>query len=284
MKKKGEYLVSVIVPAYNSGKYISKCLDSILSQTYGNIEVIVVYSPSNDNTLEKIMEYYGRITLIKSPIRLVPSKARNIGIQQARGYYLAFCDADDYWSPDKIEVQLKAHLKDPEIGLTYTDLVKVSDDGHLIRKSKTPEWDSKRKLFLKQRVGISISSAMITRSSLEAAGLFDEDPRFYGVEDFDLYIRLSQLTKFRRIRGYYTFYRISTGGITSNKLWRVIARGNVYKKHHMTKLYLENFLMVTFDFFVYVKEEFVMERLRTSTSLSFKERLKRILHPAPYTS
>lgn len=254
VKRSGACSVSTIVPAYNAGEYISRCLNSILEQTSDNIEIIVVYSPSHDDTLKKIMEYREEITLVKSRIRLIPSKARNVGRHKSHGDYIAFCDADDYWAANKIEAQLQVHLADSSVGLTYTDRVIVSADKLSFKKVKSLDWDFRS--FLKIRF-IAASSVMIRRDILEEAGLFDENLKFYGVEDFDLLIRLSQLTNFRRIPGYYTYYQVHEDSISSNQLWRIIARGKVYKKHSMTQLYLRNWLK-------YMKV-LTLRRLRMST-------------------
>lgn len=239
MRRSDVCLVSTIVPAYNAGEYISRCIDSILEQTWDNVEIIVVYSPSNDDTLKRIMEYQERITLIESNIRLIPSKARNIGFHKSHGDYIALCDADDYWAADKIKAQLQVHLGDSSVGVTYTDRVMVSADELSFGKVKSSDWDFRR--FLKMRF-IPTSSLMIRRDILGEAGLFDENPKFYGVEDFDLLVRLSQLTSFRRVPGCYTFYQVHESSISSDRLWRIRARGNVYKKHGMPQHYLKNWL------------------------------------------
>lgn len=100
-------LVSVIIPLHNKGQYLTECLDSVLNQTYDNIEIIVVENCSTDNSMEIATGYLNQgIQLLTSNIPSA-SKARNVGINAAKGYYLQFLDADDTLPLDKIEKQVK---------------------------------------------------------------------------------------------------------------------------------------------------------------------------------
>jgi glycosyltransferase involved in cell wall biosynthesis len=99
-----EPVVSVIIPTYNSGKYIEQCLESVLAQTYQNWEVWIVYSPSTDDTFSKMYWY---LHYPNVHIKIVPKSncatARNAGIEQAQGKYIAMLDADDWWEKDKLK-------------------------------------------------------------------------------------------------------------------------------------------------------------------------------------
>ena len=102
-------MVSIIIPAYNAEKYIEQCIDSIISQTYKNIEVIIVNDGSTDNTLaicEKYAKEDKRIKIVKKKNEGV-SKARNDGIKIATGKYIMFIDSDDYIDDDYIEIMHK---------------------------------------------------------------------------------------------------------------------------------------------------------------------------------
>lgn len=103
-------LVTVVIPAYNAGKYLEQCLNSVLSQTYQNWEVWVVYSPSEDDTFSKLFWY---LQYRNIHVRIVPktncATARNAGVEWARGKYIAFLDADDWWDRNKLEV-IVGHL------------------------------------------------------------------------------------------------------------------------------------------------------------------------------
>ncbi|SFE18884.1 glycosyltransferase family 2 protein [Peptostreptococcus sp. D1] len=107
-------LVSVIVPVYNAERYIRETLDSIIGQTYKNIEVICVDDMSNDSSREIIKEYESKYSNIKSILlseNAGVANARNVGIENARGRYIAFLDSDDLWLQDKIDKQIDFMIK-----------------------------------------------------------------------------------------------------------------------------------------------------------------------------
>jgi len=104
-----QILVSVIIPAYNAGKYIEKAVQSVLKQTYSNIEIIVVNDGSTDNTLDVLSQFSG-VKIISTPNKGV-SHARNVGIEASIGEYISFLDADDELEYDAIDVLLKSVLK-----------------------------------------------------------------------------------------------------------------------------------------------------------------------------
>lgn len=105
-------LVTVVVPAYNSEKYIKKALDSVFRQDV-ELEVVVINDASSDGTLKKIEEYKQRdnFTLLQNKKNLGVAASRNLGVEKARGDYIAFLDADDWWSPKKLSKQLAAMEK-----------------------------------------------------------------------------------------------------------------------------------------------------------------------------
>ncbi len=112
--------ITAIIPTYNSAKYITEAIDSVLNQTYANIEIIVVDDGSTDNT-ENILSNYvnkNKIIYVKKK-NGGPGSARNLGIKLANGEYIAFLDADDMWEKNKIEKQLSMALSSSS-DLVYT--------------------------------------------------------------------------------------------------------------------------------------------------------------------
>src|SRR5271156_2034659 len=97
--------VSVIIPTYNYGRFVTEAVDSVLAQSYTDHEVIVVDDGSVDDTPERMQPYAERVRYLRQPNQ-GPSAARNNGIEAARGEYVAFLDADDLWHPRKLEAQL----------------------------------------------------------------------------------------------------------------------------------------------------------------------------------
>ncbi len=112
-------LISCIVPAFNSGRYIGEALESILSQTYTNIEVIVADDGSTDNTAE-IVEAFGERVKLTSQETKGPAATRNLGVAAARGDFLAFLDADDLWHEEKLDRQAARFSSRPELEACVT--------------------------------------------------------------------------------------------------------------------------------------------------------------------
>lgn len=105
-------LISIIVPVYNVEKYIRETMDCVLTQTYENWELLLVEDGSQDRTVEIITQYMAekkepRIRLIKQPSNMGAARARNRGLQEAAGRYIAYLDGDDLWEPDKLEKELR---------------------------------------------------------------------------------------------------------------------------------------------------------------------------------
>jgi glycosyltransferase involved in cell wall biosynthesis len=125
--------VSVIIPSYNCGPYLSNAISSVLQQTYKNFEIIVVDDGSTDNTGNIIEPFVDRIKFIKQ-VNLGVSAARNTGLKEATGDLIAFLDADDTWFPDKIAVQLNIINKHPDIIGIFSDFALCDKDGKMIHK------------------------------------------------------------------------------------------------------------------------------------------------------
>lgn len=119
--------ISVIIPVYNSGEYLKQCLDSILSQSYIDFEIICIDDFSSDNSLDILQEYSlkdSRITIIRNPYNIGAARSRNIGIQFARGEYVIILDSDDYFENDFIEdMYNKLFQYDADVVLCNYDMV-----------------------------------------------------------------------------------------------------------------------------------------------------------------
>jgi teichuronic acid biosynthesis glycosyltransferase TuaG len=124
-------LCSVIIPAYNSEKYIEKTLQSIINQTYREIEIIVINDCSSDSTsdiVKRFMEFDSRVILIDNDTNMGVSHSRNKAILSAKGEYIAFCDSDDYWDINKLEMQMDA-ITNSNCSLCCTARELIMDDG-----------------------------------------------------------------------------------------------------------------------------------------------------------
>mgnify|MGYP000992924305 CR=1 FL=1 len=191
--------VSVIVPTYNRSYCLRKCLDSILQQSFSDFELIVVDDGSEDDTPLLLESYREKATIVYQKNQGV-SCARNTGIALAKGIYLAFCDSDDLWVPQKLQKQMEFFQKHPESMVCYTDEIWIRN-GKRVNPCKHHEkvsgWIFEKSLEL---CLVSPSSVMMHRCFFEQAGNFDET--LPACEDYDLWLRASQIFPFSFIPEY----------------------------------------------------------------------------------
>ncbi|MEZ6064838.1 MAG: glycosyltransferase family A protein [Planctomycetaceae bacterium] len=176
-------LVSVVIPSFNHARYVCDAVDSVLAQTYANQDVIVVNDGSTDDTAEVLRKYGDRIQVIHQR-NAGHSAARNTGIQHARGEWVAFLDADDYWHPQKTQRQLEAVGDHSEVGV-------IGSAGGDEMPDEIPAGAAVRTLTVRDflhSTPLTSSSTMVRRHCFERAGLFDASLK--GAEDRDMWLRL----------------------------------------------------------------------------------------------
>ncbi len=149
-------LVSVIMPSYNSEKFLSKAIDSVINQTFKEWELIIVDDCSLDNS-DRIIEYYmqrsEKIKLITLECNSGPAMARNRGIQKAKGRYIAFLDSDDRWVPQKLVEQL-SFMKEYDAALSFTGYYHIDEkDGAIISRNHVPKKIEYNELLKKNIIG-----------------------------------------------------------------------------------------------------------------------------------
>ena len=126
--------ISIIIPVYNAGKHLVKCLDSMLSQTYHNIEVITVNDASKDNSLSILREYAhkdARIVVVDAPKNGGPAKARNLGLEKASGSYIMFVDSDDFTDTDMLERHWQHMEQDYDLVVSGMNTVFPDEDNRV---------------------------------------------------------------------------------------------------------------------------------------------------------
>jgi len=187
-------LFSVVIPAYNRAKLISRAVDSVLAQTFTDFEIVVVDDGSIDN-LKKVCDDYG-----SSKIRYVyqdnagSNPARNNGIKNSHGYYVSFLDSDDAWEKEYLEEVNKKFASDNELGLVYVrNIRKILPEGRLLqKKSKKLEGFVYREV-LKQGFLTNSSCLTAKRELLEKIGGWDNNLR--ACQDDDICFRLAKTAK-----------------------------------------------------------------------------------------
>lgn len=184
--------VSVIMPAFRAAKYIGAALDSVIAQTFTDYEIIVVNDGSPDTVeLERALKPYGSKVLYVKQDNRGCSAARNAGIRVARGQFLAFLDADDYWEPEYLAEQVRFLEDNPSIDLVYTDGLLVGNSplaGRTFMQTSPSSGEASLHALLTARCAVLLSGTLVRRQSILDAGLFDEGLRCS--EDYDLWLRL----------------------------------------------------------------------------------------------
>ncbi len=207
--------ISVIIPAYNAEKTIQETIESVLNQTFQDFELIVINDGSTDRTLEIVSSFTDSRLQVFSFPNSGPQKSRNRGISLATGEYLSFIDADDLWTPDKLERQLQALQEHPEAAVVYswTDYIDESGErlpgGHHYKFTN----DVYERLLLGDFIG-SGSNPLIRKEAFLAVGTFDES--LEGGQDWEMWIRLASKYQFTVVKAPQVLYRQSPQSWSSN--------------------------------------------------------------------
>lgn len=225
-------LVSVVIPAYESAGYIRQALDSVFAQTFSDFEVILVNdgSPDSDLLERNVLPYGDRVRYI-SQKNQGPSGARNAGISQAAGKYVAFLDSDDRWLPEHLANQTALLLNDPSLGLVYADSILLKGDTPIgTAFGQQPQAPNVTfESLVVEDCSIGTSSVVASRQALVEAGLFDLP--FKRCEDFDLWLRMSfQGTRMDYSRNPGLYHAVTEKGLSSNRYLMGQALIAVYEK------------------------------------------------------
>lgn len=160
-------LISVIIPVYNVEKFIENTINSVLNQTYKNIEILIMDDCSVDNSAELIKclaKEHSQIKYYKLKINSGAAVARNKGIELAEGEYIAFLDGDDRWKPDKLEKELSL-AKDKNAGFIFTAIEMIDENGNIVKKKRKIKEKVDYKFLLSNTI-IATSSVLIDISKL----------------------------------------------------------------------------------------------------------------------
>lgn len=222
--------VSVVMASYNARRHIAEALDSITSQSFGDFEIIVV-DDSTDGTADVVEAYSDpRIRLLKNPAKVGISNARNQGIAQARGEFVAFHDADDVSLPGRFQKQIRHLTEHPDIAMVGGQVETLGGDG---ARGKVPP----RKLNpdcadVLAKNCFATSSVMVRRAVLQDVGGFC--PALDCAEDWELWIRIAKKYRTANLPDTLFLYRITPDGITHEReqpnlpLWNAL----VVDMHH----------------------------------------------------
>ena len=222
-------LVSVIIPYYKKKKYITNSIKSVLNQTYENLEIIIIYDDENQNDLDFIQEIKKkdrRIFIIKNLKTMGAGESRNIGINNSKGQYIAFLDADDTWQNDKLNKQIN-FMKSNDYKITHTSYNIVDESQRIIGKRIARNFFRLNDLLKSCDIG---TSTVILKKDL-----INDNVKFASLktkEDYVLWLKL--LEKNAKIYGLdeiLTFWTKSRSSLSSSTFQKLIDGFRVYYKY-----------------------------------------------------
>jgi teichuronic acid biosynthesis glycosyltransferase TuaG len=231
--------ITIVVPAYNSAAWITDTLEGLLAQSHAAWEAIVADDASRDATAAIVSDYAkrdARIRLMRMPVNSGgPAGPRNAAVSEARGEWIAFCDADDVWHPRKLEWQL-AVAKRTGATMVCSSIRDFHDAATLSSAfADTTPTGSFSTIGLWRLLGKNIipnSSVLCRRQALLDAGCFDRDPDLVAVEDYDLWVRMNeQGALMLKLDAPLVAYRRVVGSLSARKLTLARRVTKVLKRH-----------------------------------------------------
>jgi glycosyltransferase involved in cell wall biosynthesis len=226
--------VSIVTPTFNCAPLLKRAIESVLKQTYQDWELLVVDNHSNDGTEELVRGYHdARIRYFMIQNNGVIAASRNLAISQAKGEWLAFLDADDWWTPKKLEVSVCSLRQGWDV--VYHDLY-AAGPGSKGRLRRHVPSRALRQPVLDDLVNhgnaLPNSSVLVRRSLIDRVGRLSEDPALIAMEDFDCWLRVARISdRFLRIEGVHGYYWIGSGNTTNPR--RTISTLNELRKRFL---------------------------------------------------
>lgn len=226
-------MISVIIPAYNAERYIKEAIESALSQTYKDIEIIVINDGSTDRTGDiafQCFQHESQRVLIVHQKNKGASAARNTGIKYAKGEYIAFLDADDVWLPNKLQKQIALLENDKDLALVYSNCYRNTDT--LFDIAKPHRGFAFSELILDNF--IPTSSVVVRKSILDKVGVFNES--FLISQDFDLWLRIAHAHKIDFVDLPLVKYEMDSDGLSKKRIpvlkevIKIVAKNRAYKQ------------------------------------------------------
>jgi len=199
--------VSVVIPAYNAAKTIGSAIQSVLNQTFQDLEVIVVDDGSTDETPSQAQLFNGHIRYVRQE-HAGPGAARNRGVTEARGAFLAFLDADDLWFPNKLEAQLEIFRREPSVEAVQCSAYLVNDALEVIEtRACRPKQDTYLDVLRFRNLPALSSTLLVRKAYLESVGGFSADFE----ETWDMACRLARHGRLRSMPDFLALYRQHPG-------------------------------------------------------------------------
>lgn len=219
-------LVSVIMPLYNAERYVGEAIESVLSQTYSHLELIIVDDGSSDRSLAIARDYAAqdqRIKIVCNPLNYGVAKTRNLAIREARGEYVACLDNDDVALPSRLEEQVRFLQTCADYAFVASDLEIIDEQSRTVGWRTYPHTDEEIRRSMLRVNPVANPACMYRRAVFdELGGAYDES--VCPVEDYDLVLRMARNYKLANLDQKLTKYRISTTQVKSRYLKKTIKK------------------------------------------------------------
>jgi glycosyltransferase involved in cell wall biosynthesis len=215
-------LVTVAMPTYNQAKYLETAINSVINQTYSNLELVIVDNCSSDST-DKILSNVGdpRVTVLKVSNKGSIAKSRNLILEKANGEWIAFLDSDDWWTYNKIE-SCAEHFQEG-VDFIYHNLIKVTGEQNRLHSKSINSRRLQKPIFQDLMINgncIATSSVVVRTSLLKRVGGMNESREMIGIEDFNTWLKISRITDgFKFISKNLGYYRIHDTNISQTKIF-----------------------------------------------------------------
>jgi glycosyltransferase involved in cell wall biosynthesis len=216
--------VSVLMPSYNYARYLPAAIHSVLSQSYSDLELIITDDCSTDESRAIVEEWRkldSRVVPVLHDINRGLARARNSGLAVSTGDFVALCDADDVWLPDKLKAQMECFWTHPELGLVHCDSAIIDGEGKPTGEKFSSLMNQEGQatsgnLFevLCERNFLCVPTVILRREAIEYAGGFEESLR--SLEDWVCWAKVSRKYLFHYIEDALVQYRIHGAGLSNN--------------------------------------------------------------------
>lgn len=205
--------VSVIIPAYNAEGYLAETIESALAQTFRSFEIFVVDDGSADRSADIAERYAPQVRVLRKK-NGGPASARNLGICESSGNFIAFLDSDDLWMPDKLARQVAYFESHPAVGLLYGEalMFTIADGGKKVEGKIGYAGEASLRLLLYGDF-IPNSTVMIRRECVDRVGLLNESRDLIAVEDYEYWMRIANLFPIAGMPEPLAWYRLRDGNL-----------------------------------------------------------------------
>ncbi len=251
MKKNIPY-VSIIVTYYKKKLFFERTINSILNQTYKNFEVIVVYDDWDKSELNFVKEVLNKIPkykIIVNKKNIGAGFSRNKGVHFAKGDYIAFCDADDLWHKNKLEIQI-SYMKKNKLNFSHTSYKIINYYGKIIGKFRIK--NELNYQFLLRSCDIATSSVVISKNIFKKKVSFSS---FKTKEDYSLWLKI--VKKEKRLYGINVnllFWRLSKNSLSSSFFQKIFDAFNVYHISENYNVIISIYFVIRLSLFALIKK------------------------------